>query len=32
MPHLRREQLAGMVINYIYISFDFFLDCQPLVV
>ena len=28
MPHLRREQLAGMGIHYMYHSFDYFLDCQ----
>lgn len=28
MPYLRREQLAGMGIHYMYHSFDYFLKCQ----
>ena len=28
MPHLRREQLAGMGIHYMYHSLDYFLECQ----
>lgn len=28
MPNLRREQLAGMGIHYMYYPFDYFLDCQ----
>ncbi len=28
MPHIRREQLAGMGIHYMYHSLDYFLECQ----
>lgn len=28
MPYLRREQLAGMGIHYMYHSLDYFLECQ----
>ncbi len=28
MPYLKREQLAGMGIHYMYHSFDYFLKCQ----